>query len=72
MDNEKEDFLLNVFPEYQGRTLRGDVLNMYYKAEMYLKDRHAIQRRSCGCQYGSMGREVDKLYNEWLERNGKK
>ena len=72
MDNEKEDFLLNVFPEYQGRTLRGDVLNAYYKAEMLLKDRHAIQRRSCGCQYGSMGREVDRLYQEWLERNGKK
>ena len=72
MDNEKEDFLLNVFPEYQGRTLRGDVLNAYYKAEMLLKDRHAIQRRSCGCQYGSMGREVDRLYKEWLERNGKK
>jgi len=72
MDNEKEDFLLNVFPEYQGRTLRGDVLNAYLKAEMHLKDRHAIQKRGCSCQYGSLGREVDKLYKEWLERNGKK
>ena len=72
MDNEKERFLLQEFPEYQGRTIRGDVLNAYYKAEMYLKNRHAISRRSCGCQYGSMGREVDRLYQDWLQRHEQK
>ena len=72
MVNEKERFLLEEFPEYQGRTLRGDVVNAYLKAEMHLKDRHAIQKRNCSCQYGSLGREVDRLYNEWLQRHEKK
>ena len=49
--------------------LRGDTLNAYYKAEMILRNKHAIQKRSCGCQYGSMARAVDKLYQDYLIDN---
>jgi len=72
MMETKEDFLLNEFPKWKGRTIRGDVYHNYLKAEMYLKNRHALQKRGCGCEYASMGRQVDRLYDEWLKQYGKK
>lgn len=73
MRSDYKEWLMNEFAtKFMGRTLRGEVLNAYYKAEMILKGRHAIQRRSCGCQYGSMARAVDKLYNDWIDNEQKK
>ena len=55
MRDDYKEWLVNEFAtKWMGRTLRGDTLNAYYKAEMILKGRHAIQKRSCGCQFGSM------------------
>jgi hypothetical protein len=70
MRDDYKEWLENEFAtKWMGRTLRGDALNAYYKAEMILKGRHAIQKRSCGCQYGSMARAVDKMYEDYLTDN---
>ena len=70
MRDDYKEWLVNEFAtKWMGRTLRGDTLNAYYKAEMILKGRHAIQKRSCGCQFGSMARAVDKLYEDYLIDN---
>lgn len=65
--NNDTKYLKEEFPKYQGRMLRGDVLASYYEAERILKGLKTIKKRSCGCNYSSMGREVDKLYENWLQ-----
>ena len=38
MNNEDRDWLLNTFPTFRGRTIRGEVLAAYYRAEMLLNN----------------------------------
>ncbi len=59
-------FLLNTFPLFQGKTMRGEVLAAYYKAEQLLKEWDQIKRRGCSCNYGALQREIDTLYKEWV------
>ena len=47
--------------------MRGDVIHDYLYAEKVLKGADKIQRRGCGCEYGSVARAVNKSYEEWLE-----
>ena len=58
-------FLLNTFPLFQGKTMRGEVLAGYYKAEQLLKGWDQIKTRGCSCNYSALQREIDKLYKEW-------
>ena len=67
MNDNDLKYLKEEFPKYQGRMLRGDVLASYYEAERILKGMETIKKRSCGCNYASMGREVDNLYKNWLD-----
>ena len=69
MNTIERQFLLNTFPEFKGRTMKGEVLQKYYEAERILNGYKAIKKRSCGCHYAGMGREVDKKYETWLQNN---
>jgi hypothetical protein len=69
MKIEDIDWLLHTFPNHRGRTIRGEVLAAYYKAEMLLNGWDKEKKRSCGCQLRSLADGVDKLYNKWLHNN---
>jgi hypothetical protein len=71
MNNEDRDWLLNTFPTFRGRTIRGEVLAAYYRAEMLLNNWDKEKRRSCSCQLRSLAEGVDKLYTKWLSNNEK-
>ena len=53
--------------ESYGKVMRGNVIHDYLNAERILKGYDKIQRRSCGCEYGSLKRMVDKLYKEFID-----
>ena len=50
-----------------GKIMRGNVVYDYLYAEKILKGYDKIQRRGCGCEFGSLKRMVDKLYKEFLD-----
>lgn len=66
MKVEDKEWLKNVFPTVIGRTLRGEVLSMYYKAEMLLNGADKINKRGCSCQYRGLKQSVENSYNKWL------
>ena len=51
------------------KVMRGDVIHDYLYAEKILKGADKIHRRGCGCEYGSVARAVDKLYEQWLKQD---
>lgn len=65
------DWLNNEFPKFQGRMLKGEVLAAYYEAERILKNKETLQRRGCSCEYGTMAREVDRLYEIYRQNQTK-
>lgn len=67
MKIEDIDWLLHTFPNHRGRTIRGEVLAAYYKAEMLLNGWTQIKKRSCGCELRGMATNVDKSYDKWLQ-----
>ena len=67
MNNEDKDWLLTTFPTYRGRTIRGEVLAAYYRAEMLIEGRDTINKRGCSCELTGMANKVDRLYNKWLQ-----
>ncbi len=70
MNENDIKYLKEEFPKFQGRRIKGEVLNSYYEAERILKGMEKINRRSCGCNYAAMGREVDALYKNWNGNQG--
>ena len=72
MNLEDKAWLRNKFPEYQHRTLKGEVLENYYLAEKLLTGADSINRRSCGCNLRGMASQVNKLYDNWLQNNNGK
>jgi ATP-dependent RNA circularization protein (DNA/RNA ligase family) len=68
--NEKDkSWLLNHFAEESyGKIMRGTTVYDYLYAEKILKGYNKIKRRSCGCEYGGVQRSVNKLYEEWLDK----
>ena len=50
-----------------GKVMRGNVVYDYLYAEKILKGYDKIQRRGCGCEFGSLKRMVDKLYKEFID-----
>ena len=71
MKDEDKKWLIEEFPKYKGRTIRGEVLAAYYKAEMILSGNTQIKKRGCSCELGGMARAVDNSYNKWLSDNEK-
>ena len=71
MNSEDIKWLLEEFPKYRGKTIKGDVSNSYYKAEMILNGWSQVKKRTCSCQLRSLADGVDKLYNKWLQNNEK-
>jgi hypothetical protein len=68
ISDKDKNWLLNHFTnESYGKTMRGNVVYDYLYAEKILKGYEKIHRRSCGCEYGSLKRMVDKLYKEFLD-----
>ena len=67
MKDEDKDWLLNTFSQYRGRTIRGEVLTAFYRAEMLLNGWSQIKKRSCSCQLRSLADGVDKLHDKWLQ-----
>lgn len=64
-DSEKK-YLLEVFPNHRGRTIRGETLAVYYETERILKNKEVIQKRGCSCEYRSMAEQIHNLYDKWL------
>lgn len=66
MNKEDKDWLLEVFPTHRGRTIRGETLAAYYRAEMLIQGRDKINKRGCSCELRGMADQVDNIYNKWL------
>ena len=64
------NWLLNDFPKYKGKTLRGDVKDAYTKAETLLDGRVTLP--DCSCQYGSYQNKINKLYEQWVNTESTK
>jgi len=67
MKDEDKKWLIEEFPKYKGKTIRGEVLASYYRAEMLLNGWSQIKKRTCSCQLRSLASETDRLYNKWLQ-----
>lgn len=67
MKDEDKKWLIEEFPKYMGKTIRGEVLTSYYRAEMLLAGKDQIRKRGCGCELRGMASGVDKSYNNWLQ-----
>ena len=65
MKDEEIKYLLDIFPNHRGRTLRGETLAVYYETERILQQKHVIQKRDCSCQFRSMAENVHTLYDKW-------
>ena len=66
-DKDKNWLLGHFTNESYGKTLRGNVIYDYLYAEKVLKGYEKVKRRGCGCEYGGVKRQVDKLYKEFLD-----
>jgi hypothetical protein len=66
MNNEDKRWLVEVFPTHRGRTIKGDTLAAYYRAEMLIEGRDKINKRGCSCEFRGMTQHVDNIYNKWL------
>lgn len=71
MNKEDKDWLINTFPTFQGRVLKGEVKSAYLRAEMLINGWDKIKARGCGCEMGSLKAQTDIKYNNWLQFNGK-
>lgn len=68
VSDRDKDWLLGHFKnKAYNKVMRGDIIHDYLYAEKVLKGADKIQRRGCGCEYGSVARAVNKSYEEWLE-----
>ena len=72
MNNNDEIWLKETFPQYYGRTIKGEVLQAYLKAEQIFSGWATTRQRDCSCQYRALKNEVDSKYNNWLQLNGEK
>lgn len=70
MNLDDKTWLRNTFPEYKDRTLKGEVLEAYYRAEKVLSGWESIKRRGCGCELRGLANTVNMLYDNWLNSNG--
>ena len=69
MNERDKDWLLGHFKnKAYKRVMRGDVIHDYLYAEKIFKGYEKIHRRGCGCEYGGVARAVDKLYEEWVNK----
>lgn len=70
MSDRDRDWLLGHFKDkaYK-KVMRGNVIHDYLYAEKILKGAKKIHKRGCGCEYGSVARAVDKLYEQWLKQD---
>ena len=66
MNKQDKTWLLEVFPTHRGRTIKGDTLAAYYRAEMLIEGRDKINKRGCSCELRGMANHVDNIYNKWL------
>lgn len=66
MTEADKKWLLEEFPKYMGKQLRGEVLDAYYTAEKLLKGNPTIHKRGCTCEYGGMANEVSMLYHKFI------
>lgn len=71
MSSEDINWLKEEFPKYMGKTIRGDVLSSYYRAEMLLAGKDKINKRGCSCQLRGMATAVDNSYKKWLLNESK-
>lgn len=71
MSSEDIEWLRNEFPLHRHRTLRGETLQAYYRAEMLLNGYDKINVRGCSCQYRTLKNSVDMLYDrrQWEKQD---
>lgn len=69
MSSEDKEWLITVFPTLKNKTLRGVILEDYYRAEMLLDGADTIKKRGCSCQYRSLKINTESKYEKWLKEN---
>ncbi len=69
MSENDRDWLVNNFPNYIGRTLRGDVLHAYLEAERIILNREKHRVVSCSCQLRDIATTINELYSKWQREN---
>ena len=67
MKDSEKIWLLEEFPKYKGKTIRGEIANAYHEAERILNNKQSINKRTCGCQYRSLAEGVNRAYDKWLQ-----
>ena len=66
-DRDKNWLLGHFSSSSYNKPMRGTVVHDYLYAEKVFKGYEKIKRRTCGCEYGSLKRMVDKLYKEFID-----
>ena len=64
---EDYDKILKDFPNYKGRTIRGEVLHAYVNVETILSCKST--KPGCSCSYRGWAEKVHQLYDKWEKNN---
>ncbi len=69
MSKEDKQWLKEVFPIFIGRTLRGETLDAYLRAEMLIDNTETKRRITCNCQLRDVARVINDKFAKWRKEN---
>lgn len=69
MNKEDKQWLEEVFPNFVGRTLRGETLDAYLRAEMLIDNTDVKRKITCNCQLRDVARTIHNKVNQWRKEN---
>ena len=62
-------YLLDEFPKYYKQNIfDSPVLLAYYEVERIIMGYEQIKRRGCNCEYNRFQHQIDKLYEQWQNK----
>jgi len=65
-------YLIDEFPKfYKGDIFNANVRNSYYETEKIINGYDQIRKRGCNCQWNDFQQQINKLYEQWLQEQGK-
>ena len=63
-------YLLDEFPKYyKDNIFEIPVRQAYYEAERIIMGYEQIKRRGCNCEYNRFQQQINKLYEQWNEKD---
>lgn len=69
MNKEDKQWLIEVFPIFIGRTLRGETLDAYLRAEMLIDGTDTRRKITCNCQLRDVARVINDKFGKWRNEN---